>query len=99
MTLTAKEIYEKILDSRGEDLGFTLTPGMAAAAIWYAEGRAITAYGDKVSAHLQSQRKRAEKCRYRHMAAQILGKTEYPDVIYHPSYGQHEEIGTWDFEI
>ena len=40
---------------------------------------------DKYNAHIAAQKKRASECRYKHMAAAIVGPEDY---IYTPDYAQ-----------
>ena len=98
-TMTTKEIAEAIANRDTTPINFIITPEIASALMWYAEGQAITKFGNKVTEHLKGQRLRAESCRYHNMAAEIIGTTDYPDVIRAAEYGQHHEIGAWDFEI
>lgn len=98
-TMTIKEIAEALANRDETPFNIILTPETVSALMWYAAGQAVTRYGNRVSKHLKGQRLRAEACRYRNMAAGILGKTDYPDVLRAPEYGDDSEFGSWDFEV
>ncbi|MDY0270572.1 hypothetical protein [Trichloromonas sp.] len=99
MKMTIKQVADSLANRHENPINIKFTPEIVSALMWYAEGKAVSAYASRVSEHLKGQRLRAEACRYRKMALEILGKTQYQDIIYAPEFGQHVEIGAWDFDI
>ena len=102
-TRHVNEIYNYFMsdgeDMQNHDLG-TLPAGGIRALIWYAESKAITEQADAVTTHLKEQNKRAESCRYAHMARAILGYTaNNGGKLDAPDYGTYTEFGGWDFEL
>ena len=89
--MTIKQLHERLRLLKPEEK-ITITAGDIRALMYYTSARAITEYSEKVSAHLSDQRKRAENCRYIHIARGIIGNKRY---VYHFDYGMDEEYGEW----
>lgn len=58
---------------------------LIAFAYYMGREEATRYVSDKYSAHIARQRERADACRYKHMAAAIVGPERY---LYTPDYGQ-----------
>jgi hypothetical protein len=92
--MTIKDLIDtahKMYDTEADNAYYDTIRSVA----WYAESKGVTATADRYTQHLAEQQQRADTCRYRHMAATVLGNPS-TGYIYMPGYGELAEIGSWD---
>lgn len=89
--MTIKQLHERLRLLEPEEK-ISITAGEVRALLNYSIALAITEYSEKVSKHLSEQHKRAENCRYVHVARGIVGDERF---LYHSDYGMAKEYGEW----
>lgn len=84
--MTVKEKIMSIVDAPNQD-GYDMDIDdwrkLVAMAYYIGRESAVREISDMYNAHIAEQKKRADACRYSHMAHAVVGEKNY---LYHPDY-------------